>query len=1065
MFMDPNAFEAEDIERELRDAGIDPETTVGSTASEIQRNRNVGRDDPFLAPGKSSTAAPPSSGSHVELHSSGIPEGKTRTTAGGDTGGERGPDHNHFHQHQPRALAENLGGNVRRHKATPSYGRHSKGGGSWSTAAQGQSQVSPPPSTPPSNNSGSGSNAFGHGDDGGNRAGDEGKLREGSPETYATGGSPASSSSATGVRSRARVLAQQREIQRKRRQQALSSGGIRPSDAASLSRGLVSSGPARSLPRRPSEGAGADGHQEDGLLNGSRDGDEGKEAHTSFSPSVKQFSAPRQVEGDAYTAFNSTKRTSAVGLSEFERRRSIGQIGLSDSDEEREEGEDKPASANGDGGGGGGRRRRNNNKAAPDMGSSTSPKESPPTEEADTGGQYAETEHSRAENGRGSRHGNRPNDWDDRNRPSTKTYQWGRGSGDEESDEAGTNSGKGSGAWRSVGRKSSGSSRSPVPTNPKTKTRAKNNIHDDVTEASNDHSADGPEEESSTDDSESSRSYISSGSSRSSRSSSASSSPRRPSWGGGEGRHSSYKSGRSRGGRGDGRSDSVSSSRSSRFGSDRSSSASASASDGGRHRRGSPPRRRHVENGKPRRGGPSKAREGGSGGSGPGAGRGIDGKEERRYDHRRSGGSGSNELSDSGRYRRSKSGNASAEAAKSSKGGNKRNKNNGGEQGSDERSKEGGGGGLGGRGERQEEKEDEEVKKDDDGQEESKSSGRREKGGRKALPSVAHDRNDGKGGAPPAGSGAGDRRGDEGDGVPTAPSAAVAGAGVGPAGELEFNMAAIDLSDMKRFLMSPCPRAAGVVQCYIRRNKTRANKLFPEYTLFMKEGDRFLMCSKKRPNNATSNYLVSMRAGDLDRNSTNFLGKLRANFVGTEFQVFDDGYSPKEQTGAFGGGWGSGNHGSGSGARNQPMREELGCVMYASNVLGSRGPRKMQVAIPAVSEAGVVSKWSELDGGASGSKAIDRVKNRDYDGSLYMVNKPPRWNDQVGAYVLNFYGRVTMASVKNFQLVSTEDFDRIILQFGRVARDEFTMDFQYPISPFQAFAITLSSFDSKIACD
>ena len=53
-----------------------------------------------------------------------------------------------------------------------------------------------------------------------------------------------------------------------------------------------------------------------------------------------------------------------------------------------------------------------------------------------------------------------------------------------------------------------------------------------------------------------------------------------------------------------------------------------------------------------------------------------------------------------------------------------------------------------------------------------------------------------------------------------------------------------------------------------------------------------------------------------------------------------------------------------------------------------------KVAIPTVSEAGVVSKWSELDGGG-GSKAIDRVKNRDYDGSLYMVNKPPRWNDQV----------------------------------------------------------------------
>ena len=40
-----------------------------------------------------------------------------------------------------------------------------------------------------------------------------------------------------------------------------------------------------------------------------------------------------------------------------------------------------------------------------------------------------------------------------------------------------------------------------------------------------------------------------------------------------------------------------------------------------------------------------------------------------------------------------------------------------------------------------------------------------------------------------------------------------------------------------------------------------------------------------------------------------------------------------------------------------------------------------------------------------------------------------------------------------------------MLQFGRVAKDEFTMDFCHPITPFQAFAITLSSFDSKIACD
>jgi tubby-related protein 1 len=32
-------------------------------------------------------------------------------------------------------------------------------------------------------------------------------------------------------------------------------------------------------------------------------------------------------------------------------------------------------------------------------------------------------------------------------------------------------------------------------------------------------------------------------------------------------------------------------------------------------------------------------------------------------------------------------------------------------------------------------------------------------------------------------------------------------------------------------------------------------------------------------------------------------------------------------------------------------------------------------------------------------------------------NKKPIWNDTIGAYVLNFNGRVELASVKNFQLV------------------------------------------------
>jgi hypothetical protein len=79
-----------------------------------------------------------------------------------------------------------------------------------------------------------------------------------------------------------------------------------------------------------------------------------------------------------------------------------------------------------------------------------------------------------------------------------------------------------------------------------------------------------------------------------------------------------------------------------------------------------------------------------------------------------------------------------------------------------------------------------------------------------------------------------------------------------------------------------------------------------------------------------------------------------------------------------------------------------------------------------------------------------------------------------------------MASVKNFQLIaaptpaakgtgasaqprpaspssSSSNHDTVVLQFGRVSKDTFTMDYRYPLSAFQAFAICLTNFDTKVA--
>jgi len=263
----------------------------------------------------------------------------------------------------------------------------------------------------------------------------------------------------------------------------------------------------------------------------------------------------------------------------------------------------------------------------------------------------------------------------------------------------------------------------------------------------------------------------------------------------------------------------------------------------------------------------------------------------------------------------------------------------------------------------------------------------------------------------------------------------------------------IDTSDLRVFLMQPGPRT-GPVLCHIRRSK--GSSLYPKYALYLGGGmidgdetsERFMLSARKRKKSKSANYLLSLDEEDMSRNSGNFFGKLRSNFVGTEFTIYDKGVKPTEVEAA----------GMGASA----MRAELGAVVYQYNVLGTRGPRKMTAMIPSVDDNDhrkVIRPKGDEEG------ILDKHKAGDTSDLVAMSNKPPRWNEQMQAYCLNFHGRVTQASVKNFQLVADFDKEHIILQFGKVGKDTFTMDYQWPISAVQAFAICLTSFDNKLACE
>ncbi|KAI5640224.1 tub family domain-containing protein [Phthorimaea operculella] len=251
---------------------------------------------------------------------------------------------------------------------------------------------------------------------------------------------------------------------------------------------------------------------------------------------------------------------------------------------------------------------------------------------------------------------------------------------------------------------------------------------------------------------------------------------------------------------------------------------------------------------------------------------------------------------------------------------------------------------------------------------------------------------------------------------------------------------------VETFVTTPAKHGT-LYKCRIARDRKGMDRgLYPTYFLHLEKdyGKKvFLLAARKRKKSATSNYLISTDPTELTRTADSFAGKLRSNLIGTAFTVYDNGKA-----------WRKHDHAK--------TRCELAAVIYDTNVLGFKGPRKMTVILPGMTPDRQRVTISPTD---DSETLLERWKMQNHDDIVVLHNKTPVWNDETQSYVLNFHGRVTQASVKNFQIVHDSEPDYVVMQFGRVAEDIFTMDFRYPLCALQAFGIALSSFDSKLACE
>ena len=92
--------------------------------------------------------------------------------------------------------------------------------------------------------------------------------------------------------------------------------------------------------------------------------------------------------------------------------------------------------------------------------------------------------------------------------------------------------------------------------------------------------------------------------------------------------------------------------------------------------------------------------------------------------------------------------------------------------------------------------------------------------------------------------------------------------------------------------------------------------------------------------------------------------------------------------------------------------------------------------------------------------------------SYVLCNDSPEWDLEYKTYKLNFNGRVKKSCKQNFILRyknnvggSDENINEKLLQCGKIDDFCFALDFISPLSPFEAFSISISSIIYKFSCD
>lgn len=311
--------------------------------------------------------------------------------------------------------------------------------------------------------------------------------------------------------------------------------------------------------------------------------------------------------------------------------------------------------------------------------------------------------------------------------------------------------------------------------------------------------------------------------------------------------------------------------------------------------------------------------------------------------------------------------------------------------------------------------------------------------------------------------------------------------------------------DLRTFVISPAPLRT-VVRCYIEKNKSASSFLSPVYSLCadLEDGTGRELITCRKIVGRSSHYVFSLKADDLyrtrEKRSKLYLGKLRA-LSSNEYVLYDNGAT--EMPGGAGDDILQQDDGedeteleynesagptAAGGDAPSLYRSQLCAIVFNSKKRPCTGTeRGMEICIPHPALAAIAASST----GENPRKVLmDIVKpfrnvraegaqNDMFKSKLVVMHERISKYDALSACLVDFKGRASIASVKNFQIIKSDpasspvkevltasgavDPSTVILQMGKITKEAFNMDYKGPLSMLQAFAICIARFDANLS--